>query len=506
MSANSQTLMRSGANRRFSFMLIRTLGTMVAAAVAITACKTSDLNITNPNVVTVEGAKADPNAIPFLAVGMLVDLRALTTSQPQPLGIHGREAYNYTPTEGRNTSGYIIPVIVGGTPKLDPAGFSGGLNWGTQYNTMRDSYNFKLAIDGGSLTAAQKSAARGFAETIEGLALLQVIAAHDTLGAITEIRENPTDLAPFAARDSVYKAVIGILDAAHTKLQAGGTAFPFTLHAGFAGFNTPATYGQFNRAIRARAGAYYATSGGGAAAWQGTLTALAASFLNGGATTRAQLDAGVYGGVHSAAAGDVTNGLSAATSTTSYAHMSIQTDAQLKADGTRDNRYIAKTRALPARSGLVNAAGAISAVSTLGFSIWPLSTSSMATIRNEELIMLRAEARLATGDKTGAIADINQVRINSGGLAPSTLTAASSDDAILTGILYEKRYSTLMEGLRWIDHRRYGKLALLPLDIPSGPNQNFVAKVIPIPQGECLVRAKVTGALRGPSGQDNCAP
>jgi len=142
--------------------------------------------------------------------------------------------------------------------------------------------------------------------------------------------------------------------------------------------------------------------------------------------------------------------------------------------------------------------------STLGFSMWPTQSSPIAIIRNEELILLRAEARLATGDKAGAIADLNQVRVNSGGLPASTLTTASSDDAILTGILYEKRYSTMMEGNRWIDMRRYNKLNLLPLDVPSGPNKNFVAKVNPIPQGECLVRAGLKGDLLGPGGLNNC--
>ena len=78
--------------------------------------------------------------------------------------------------------------------------------------------------------------------------------------------------------------------------------------------------------------------------------------------------------------------------------------------------------------------------------------------------------------------------MNSGGLPPSTLTATSTDDAVLNGILYEKRYSLMMEGVRWIDMRRYNKLNLLPLDVPSGPNKNFVAKVNPIPQTECLNR------------------
>jgi hypothetical protein len=91
-------------------------------------------------------------------------------------------------------------------------------------------------------------------------------------------------------------------------------------------------------------------------------------------------------------------------------------------------------------------------------------------------------------------------------LPPSTLTAASSDDAILMGILYEKRYSLMMEGVRWVDMRRYNKLNLLPLDVTSGPNKNFVAKVNPVPQSECLVRAKASGELLGPGGLNNCAP
>jgi starch-binding outer membrane protein, SusD/RagB family len=96
--------------------------------------------------------------------------------------------------------------------------------------------------------------------------------------------------------------------------------------------------------------------------------------------------------------------------------------------------------------------------------------------------------------------------VNSGGLPPSTLTAASSDDAVLTGILYEKRYSLLMEGDRWFDLRRYNKLNTLPLDVTSGPNKNFIARVNPVPQGECLVRAGKAGDLIGPGGLNNCAP
>jgi len=335
--------------------------------------------------------------------------------------------------------------------------------------------------------------------------LFEIVQTHDTLGAITEIKDDASQLAPFVSRDSVYKYILNTLDDAANKLAAGGTAFPFTLGPGFAGFNTPSTYAQFTQALRAKAGAHYATSGGGATAWQGALTALGKSFLNAGATTRAQFDVGVYDtyGVSP----DSPNGLTQATNTNLYAHATFTTDAQLKASGSPDDRYTAKIRTgLPSRTGPVTADGPTTGASTIGFSIWPTQSSTIPVIRNEELILLRAEARLATGDKAGAIADINQVRINSGGLPASTLTAASSDDAVILGILYEKRYSLMMEGNRWIDHRRYNKLNLLPLDVPTGANKNFVARVNPIPQTECLVRAKSTGDLLGPGGLNNCAP
>jgi hypothetical protein len=485
-------------------MYTRTIGAAFAL-VALAACTKKDLDITNPNVITPAAAAADPSALQLLATGLTIDYRASRGGFASDVGRLGRESFIFTPQEGRNTTHYLIGITIGSKQELDPTGFAVG-EWGTQYNALRDNLNFRNTVNAsGGLTAAQKAAALGFAKTLQAAELLEVIATRDTLGAIVDIKDNANDLAAFVSRDSVYKYILATLDSGITALAAGGSSFPFVLHAGFAGFNTPPTFAQFAQALKARAAAYYATNTGGATAWQSALTALSASFLNAGATSRAQFDAGVYN-VHGASP-DVVNGLNATTNTDLYAHPSFLTDVQLKADGTPDNRYVAKIRTgLPARQGPIANGGPTSATSTLGFGIWAGITTPMAIIRNEELILLRAEARLATGDKAGAIADLNQVRVNSGGLPASTLTAASTNDQILLGILYEKRYSLMMEGHRWIDMRRYGKLSLLPLDVASGPNKNFVAPVMPIPQAECLVRAKSTGALLGPGGLNNCAP
>ncbi len=480
----------SGATRSLMTRTpLRTIGALTFASLSLAACSKDALNITNPNTPSVAGASADPQALQLLATGLLRQNRNSLGGFITETARFGREAYVYTPQEGRNTSAYLIGLS--GQNKLDNAGFAVG-SWGGPYGNLRDVFNFKNSVAASTLSAEQKRAALGFAKTIEGIELLTVIATRDTIGAVVQINQDATDIAAFVSRDSTYKYILNTLDEANTDLGAGGAAFPFALHSGFAGFNTPTTFRQFNRAIAARAAAYYATSGGGATAWQRSLTALGASFLNATATSAAQLNVGVYHPY--AAAPDVSNPVNATTNTDLYAHVSVDADAPLKADGTKDNRYLAKIIARPTR----NAPQGLGIPSSLGFGLYPSISTPLPIIRNEELILLRAEGLLATGDKAGAISLINAIRVNSGGLAPSTLTAASTDAAILTELLLQKRYSLMLEGKRWIDMRRYGRLADLPRDITSGVNAHFVARVQPIPQAECLQRVGKTGALAGP--------
>lgn len=481
-----------------------------ACAAALTACSEKDININNPNSAIASAAASDPTALQLLATGLMTDQRGTRIGEIQNTAILGREAYNYTPQEGRNTTNYLIGITVNGKQELDPAGFATGV-WGGEFGAIRDIYNFKNTVAASSRNAADKGAAVAFAETLEALMQFEILQTRDSLGTITEMKANPFDLAPFVSRDSGYKYAMSILDDAATKLAAAGPAFPFTLAPGFgaavggADFTTTAGFLKFNRALKARIAVNYASLGGGSAAFQAALTALGQSFLNGSATSRAAFDVGVYDTY--APSPDSPNSLTQQTNTTLYAHMSLQTDAQLQAGGQPDARYVAKIRTgLPARSGPTANGQPTSATSTLGFSIWATQSSPVPIIRNEELILLRAEAKFGTGDKAGAIADLNIVRVNSGGLPALTLTAASPDSAVVSAILYEKEFSLLMEGQRWSDVRRYGRLNTLPIDVPSGPNQNFVAKVMPVPQGECLNRLALGGAFVGPNGLNDCVP
>jgi len=465
---------------------------LTAGCMVLVSCSADKLNITNPNTPTVAAASGDPQAIQLFVTGLLRQNRNTRGGFITSTARFGREGYIYTPQEGRNTSAYLIGLS--GQNKLDPSGFAVE-NWAGPYFNLRDIFNFKNTVaNSGALTATQKSAAQGFVKTFEAMELLTVIATRDTIGLVVDQNTDATVLAPFVSRDSAYKYILAQFNSAATDLAAGGTAFPFTLHTGFAGFNTPATFLLFNKAMTARAEAYYATAGGGAAAWGRSLAAINASFINTAATTKAQFDAGVYL-PYSPATGDNINPLSITNNTDLYAHASFTTDAPLKADGvTRDDRYTAKIGTRPARSGPQG----LGIESTIGFNVYPTTASTIPIIRNEELLLLKAEGLLATGDKAGAISIINQIRINSGGLAASTITTASPDATVLTELLLQKRYSLMLEGHRWIDMRRYNRLDQLPIDITSGTNKHFVARVQPLPQNECLSRAGRTGNLAGP--------
>ena len=99
--------------------------------------------------------------------------------------------------------------------------------------------------------------------------------------------------------------------------------------------------------------------------------------------------------------------------------------------------------------------------SDLGVTVAKGSVDPWPIIRNEELILLKAEANIGLGNFGLAQDDLNVVRTTLGGLQAYSGTDATN---ALDRLLYEKRYSLFGEGHRWIDVRRYNRLNTLPLD------------------------------------------
>lgn len=475
---------------------MRARSAVLAVALAVPLSSCSEPTVPNYNQPTVAEAGKDPSTLQLLATGLLSQQRAPTIGFTSDAGIFGRESFNYFPTDGRSHTHYVF-----GPGPLDYSGFAaGGGVWNAAYNNGRNIFNFLATVNTAPITQEQKDAAEGFAKTLEALGYLYVAVTRDSLGGITQINEDPKVLAPFVSRDSLYRYISGRLDEAAADLTAAGTvAFPFVLTSGFVGFNTPATFLQFNRAIAARALVYrgsiaqFAVPAGAACAptscYAQALTALGASFLNAGGS----MATGPFH-TYSTSTGDAQNSLFFSTTSDIVAHPSIRTDAPLRLDGTRDLRLIAKVDTnTPTKQP--NAGPTSGIPSNIRFRMYPDRNAGIRIIRNEELILLRAEARWFTNDKANALLDINTIRQTSGGLAPTTLTIASTDAEFITELLVQRRYSLLFEGHRWVDHRRFNRLNQLPLDQPN----HWVAKVQPITQAECLIRVnETTPEMRGP--------
>src|SRR5215218_8279376 len=324
-------------------MTHRTLALLAAAAAGfvLAACD-PDLTVPNYNSPTKAQIDADPQRLQLLANGVLNQLALQAPGYIDDLGTLGRESFEYTPTEGRNHTHFVQAA------SLANSGFAAGL-WAGRYTNVRNVKEFLRAVDevqflpgGVQITDPQRSAARGFAKTIEALELLYAISTRDTLGIPVELREDIGFIAPFVTRDSAYKFITARLDEAVADLKAAGTAtFPFTLSMELRGVTAnPAGFMKFNRAILARTLAYRGSLGC-AACYARVITLLNnpdSTFINAAPPNRAALDVGVYN-IYSTAPGATQNTLSPATTTGSlrYAHPSILRDTLAGAAG-RDAR------------------------------------------------------------------------------------------------------------------------------------------------------------------------
>jgi hypothetical protein len=474
-----------------------TMGIVATAGVlALTGCSADRLNVPNFNNPTPEAISGDPRiAIPFLVNGILRGVRDNHTGFVNGTGILGRESYNYTPTEGRNTSGWLTADV------NNPTSFGGISLWTGYYVILRNIDNLLRAVDAAPSDAfsdAQKNAVRGFAHTMEALTLSYVIAGRHDLGAPVEVQQDPLVLAPFVSRDSVYNRIIGRLNLARTELQSGGTAFPFTLHTGFAGFTTPANFLRFNRALAARINAYRASLGVGGCTggrqnnpcYQDVLTNLSESFVD----PAGSLQTGVFN-VYSSASGDVANSLSNQATSNIVAHYQSDQGLQVQAGGQPDRRFQEKIVRLSAPKAAANPSIGVSTNFDFSNNVYASNTSPIPIIRNEELLLLRAEARYYRGDLAGATEDINTIRTRAGGLPARLATDIATEAAFLDELLYNRRWSLLFEGHRWVDHRRFGRLDALPRDLAT----HIVASRLPVPQAECLSRSLETAPeMRGP--------
>jgi hypothetical protein len=418
-------------------------------------------NFNTPDIDVLINAP-DAATVNTTVAGLLVGLRANVGTWSTGLGILGREVYNLDPAEPRNVLGYLVGP-------LEPGGFVADVGWTASYRNLRTAATVLEALEKvTTFTAPQKAATRGFVKTIIAQEYINQLRVRDTFGIVVDVPTDPTVLGAFVTRDSGYKRAAALFDEAKADLTVGGTAFPFALTTGFTGFSTPATFLKVNRALKARGDVYRG-------AWAEALVALNESFLSTASGSAATLATGAYH-VYSISSGDAVNPLFDAAPRALVAVPSFLTDAQRRLDGSPDLRASSK-------AGVIATAVTTQSVSSnVRINLYANNVASVPIIKNEELILLRAEANYALNNRALAIQDLDFVRVNSGGLAP--LGAAYAGD-VVDEILYNRRYSLFDEyGHRWVDVRRYGRLATLEKALPS----HKIFPVVPIPVDECNQR------------------
>ena len=431
----------------------------IVAIGALTGCANSMVPDLNNAAITDFQSAPTGAAAGAIAVGLVRGSRDNLALFLENMGILGREGFEMGVAQGD------LPLYV--TGPLTPQTFFVAQMWSGEYADLRAANTVLDALAKvPDLTTAQKEGLTGFVQTMEAFDLEMLIASRDTFGIPIAVDVSPVgNPAPIAAKAAVYQHIITLLDSAKTHLQAGGSSFSFALPAGFSGFDTPATFLTVNRGLRARADILtndYATA----------LTDLSASFLSEASalTVGPQFN-------YSNNSGDEANPNFAPFL---YADPALVTDAQLQADHSLDARVQAKLVTVPSFTldGIT---------SDVQFTLYNSTVSPETMLRNEELILLRAEAELETGDIASATADINFIRTNSGNLPPITnpYVPTTNQPTLLDELLYEKRYSLLWEsGNNWISMRHYNKLNLLPKELTS----ERIFPVVPYPLAECQAR------------------
>ncbi|MEO8794395.1 MAG: RagB/SusD family nutrient uptake outer membrane protein [Daejeonella sp.] len=417
---------------------IATTAFCVCLALQFYSCKIEDT--INPNNPSLEGAlsNATVDDLNNLVIGTIAGMRNGLGTYLDDVGVVGREIYRFSGSEPRFTS----DLLGAGSAVLDNNTFYTTTPWASRYRTVKNTNILVDAVANTTLpTDPQKQAYLGFANTIKAYELLLVVNLSNENGIRIDVSD-PANLGPVVSKDEALTQIAALLETGFNQLNGAGATFPFQLPAGFEGFTDPASFGKFNRAIAARVAVYRGN-------FAEALTLVNASFLD----LTGNFNTGVYH-VFSGASGDQLNPIFLppnATGEVRVAQPNFRTDAASLDD--RLNKI--SLRDAPAtQSGLTG---------RYDMALYQTNTDPIPVIRNEELILIYAEAKIRTGAAgyPDAILALNRIRQGHG---LPVYSGAVTETALINEMLTQRRYSLFMEGHRWIDMRRYNKLSELPID------------------------------------------
>lgn len=411
--------------------------------VGFTACEIETIDDpNNPSVGAITG-NASLSEIQNLVDGIEGAMRINLGNYYDGVGAIGREIYRFSSSDPRFTS----DLLGKGAAVLDNNTFYTTNPYAARYRAIKNANILLEALENSkALTSEeQRNAIRGFANTIKAYQLLLVWVQQYDNGIRVDVAD-PNNLGGFVGagnQQEGLRAIGTLLDQANTQLNAGGASFPFGLSSGFTGFTTPSDFAKFNRALQARVQVYLES-------WDTALEALDNSFFD---LTGAN-DLGAYH-PYSTNGGDELNPQwypLGATGESRVVQPSWVTDAEAgdfrlyKATLRTDTEF---------QDGLQ---------SDYDLTVYASNAASIPIIRNEELILIYAEAKIQKNELTEGTDALNIIRNNAG--LPD-YSGANTKDALINEMLKQRRYSLFGEGHRWVDMRRYNRLGELPIDRPG---------------------------------------
>jgi hypothetical protein len=455
---------------------------LLAGTLALAGCQDSNVPYLNAPTLTSLTGNPTPASIAVAVQGFIVGMTGQVTGLATGLGQHGREFLSLNSQEPRPYNETL------NGPGVNNASQGNG-NWGGFYTNIRQGWIILHALDqlGTTMSEADKSAVKGFTKFWMAVNLADVIDTHMENGAVIDTDRDPfgTELGALVSYNDAVTYDLKQFDEAIADMSKAGATMPFKLNAGWNGFNTPANFLKVMHAVYGRHALHFKK-------YDVALRETNLSFVD----SNASLDLGPTF-VYSSAAGETSNSIFR--DGVNYAHTSFVTQAEMRAGATdaicnidradqcdfRVARNVVKTTTKTF----------LQTTSNLYFAKYRTTGASFSLIRNEELILNRAEANMQLGNLAPAITDINLIRTKSGGLSARTDLTATN---IVDELVKQRQYSLFLEADRWYTLRRFGKLLTLPKE--NTATQNIVWTKYPVPNAECLARGGAT--CFGPGGSD----
>lgn len=447
------------------------------AAIAILATSCNPLSIekfddpNNPSVGSVTN-NATKQQIQYLVTGLESKHRDYVSNVTNGWGSLGREIWLLNSSDTRNMTEWLGIGNFQLNANVFGFGATGGGSYASPYGAVKQANIILAAVaNTNNLTETEKKSVTGFSKTIIGYQLM--IPANWLYGNGIRIDvKDETNPGPFVSYTAALDHIKTQLDEGYTELSAAGATLPFKLSAGFAGYDNPQQLAKVNRAIAARLAVYRKD-------WAGALAALNLSFMN---LTGSLND----GPKHTYSAGaDAVNPLFAALDLSNPGNLRVVSPSTIRDATPGDQRVIDKFFKLT--TPFIVTTSSVALTGEYQDKRYTSNTLPITFIRNEELILIKAEAEAQLDQTLNAVQSINIIR-NAAKIG--VYTGATDKNSLLREILYQRRYSLWAEpgGHRWVDVRRYtgpGLLfATMSEQIDASIDKGVVYTQFPLPQAE----------------------